>query len=320
MTQHAEEAQDAAEHAAEAGHGADAAFNAGEVILEHVSNSSLDHPILHLPHIAGINFSVTKHVMMLWLVAGAVFLVITLTTRRYLSQERRVPTGFMNALEWLVQAIRDSIVLPNVGAKFVNTWTPLILTLFVFILVSNAIGLIPIFEVLGLVDRYVLSNAADSESLINSVLHGGTTITANYNVTAALAIITFGSIIVAGTMAHGFVVHWKNLVPSGLAWPIYILLIPIELMGMIVKPFALTMRLAANMAGGHIAILSILSLVFIFNQVFESAALGIGVGVAVAMPLAVGISALEIIVVMVQAYVFTLLTSVFIGMAINVHH
>ena len=311
--QHAEETQ-AAGHAAEEG------FNAGEVILEHVSNSSLDHPILHIPHIAGIDFSVTKHVMMLWLVAGGLFLVITFATRRYLSQERRIPTGFMNALEWLVQAIRDSIVLPNVGAKFVKTWTPLILTLFVFILASNAVGLIPVFEVLGLVDRFLLSNSPESDSLINSVLHGGTTATANYNVTAALAVITFVSIIVAGTMAHGFVAHWKNLVPSGLAWPIYILLIPIELMGMIVKPFALTMRLAANMAGGHIAILSILSLVFIFNQVFDSPALGTGVGVAVAMPLAVGISALEIIVVMVQAYVFTLLTSVFIGMAINVHH
>jgi F-type H+-transporting ATPase subunit a len=313
MMQHAEETQ-AAEHAAEE------AFNAGEVILEHVSNSSLDHPILHIPIIAGIDFSVTKHVMMLWLVAGGLFLVITFATRRYLRQERRIPTGFMNALEWLVQAIRDSIVLPNVGAKFVKTWTPLILTLFVFILASNAIGLIPVFEVLGLVDRFLLSNSPESDSLINSVLHGGTTATANYNVTAALAVITFVSIIVAGTMAHGFVAHWKNLVPSGLAWPIYILLIPIELMGMIVKPFALTMRLAANMAGGHIAILSILSLVFIFNQVFDSPALGTGVGVAVAMPLAVGISALEIIVVMVQAYVFTLLTSVFIGMAINVHH
>ena len=98
------------------------------------------------------------------------------------------------------------------------------------------------------------------------------------------------------------------------------LLIPIELMSMFVRPFALTMRLAANMTGGHIAILSILSLVFIFNQVFESALLATGVGFAVAVPLAVGISALEIIVVMVQAYVFTLLTSVFIGMAINVHH
>ena len=310
--QHPEDAEAAAEH------GAGEAFNAGEVIIEHVSNSALDHPILHLPHIGGVDFSVTKHVMMLWLVAGFVFLVITLATRRYLGQERRIPTGFMNALEWVVQAIRDSIVLPNVGAKFVNLWTPVILTLFVFILASNAVGLIPIFEVLGLLDRFVLQTAP--ESLLNSVLHGGTTTTANYNVTAALATITFFAIIVAGTLAHGFVTHWNNLVPSGLAWPIYILLIPIELMGMFVKPFALTMRLAANMTGGHIAILSILSLVFIFNQVFESPLLGTGVGFAVALPLAVGISALEIIVVMVQAYVFTLLTSVFIGMAINVHH
>ena len=310
--QHTEEAQAAAEH------GAGEAFNAGEVIIEHVSNSSLDHPILHLPHVGGIDFSVTKHVMMLWLVAGFLFLVITVATRRYLKQERRIPTGFMAALEWLVQAIRDSIVLPNVGARFVNVWTPLILTLFVFILASNAIGLIPIFEVLGLLDRFVLHTGP--ESLVNRMLHGGTTTTANYNVTAALAVITFFSIIVAGTLAHGFVKHWKNLVPSGLAWPVYILLIPIEIMGIFVKPFALTMRLAANMTGGHIAILSILSMVFIFNQVFESALLGAGVGITVAVPLAVGISALEIIVVMVQAYVFTLLTSVFIGMAINVRH
>ena len=310
--QHAEEAQTATEH------GTGEVFDAGEVIIEHVSNSSLDHPILHLPHIGGIDFSVTKHVLMLWLVAGFLFLIITLSTRRYLNQERKIPTGFMNALEWVVQAIRDSIVLPNVGAKFVSVWTPLILTLFVFILASNAVGLIPIFELLGLLDRFVLHTAP--ESLLNRVLHGGTTTTANYNVTAALATITFFAIIVAGTLAHGFVTHWKNLVPSGLAWPIYILLIPIELMGMFVKPFALTMRLAANMTGGHIAILSILSMVFIFNQVFDSALLGAGIGITVAVPLAVGISALEIIVVMVQAYVFTLLTSVFIGMAINVHH
>ena len=121
-------------------------------------------------------------------------------------------------------------------------------------------------------------------------------------------------------MAHGFIQHWVNLVPHGLAWPLYILLIPIEVMGMFVKPFALTMRLAANMAGGHIAILAILSFVFIFTELFGTAMAGIGVGLAVSVPLAVGINALEIIVVLVQAYVFTLLSSVFIGMAINVHH
>ena len=91
-------------------------------------------------------------------------------------------------------------------------------------------------------------------------------------------------------------------------------------MGMLVRPFALTMRLAANMTGGHIAILSILSFVFLFNELFNSAAVGIGVGMMLSVPLAVGISALEIVVILVQAYVFTLLTAVFVGMAINVHH
>ena len=123
----------------------------------------------------------------------------------------------------------------------------------------------------------------------------------------------------AGTLAHGFIKHWKNLVPHGLPWPVYIILIPIELMGMLVKPFALTMRLAANMTGGHIAILALLSLIAIFAEIFQSAVAGFGVAL-ISVPMAAAISGLEIIVVLVQAYVFTLLTAVFIGMAINVHH
>jgi len=293
-------------------------FNAGEVIIEHVSNSGLDHPLIHLPKVLGIDFSVTKHVLMLWLVAAFVFVVVTWSVRRYLKQERLIPSGFMNGLEWVVEFVRDGIVQPNVGRKWVHTWTPLILTFFVFILCANAIGLIPVFEVVGLIDRFVLHTAEDS--FLKQVMHGGTTATANFNVTAALATITFGAIIAAGSRAHGVVQHWKNLVPHGLAWPLYILLIPIEVMGMFVRPFALTMRLAANMTGGHIAILAILSFVFLFTELFGTAMAGIGVGVAVSVPLAVGISALEIIVVLVQAYVFTLLSAVFIGMAIHVHH
>jgi F-type H+-transporting ATPase subunit a len=293
-------------------------FNPGETIIEHVSNSGLDHPLIKLPTIAGINFSVTKHVFMLWLVAGVVFLGMTLTIRRYLAQDRLVPSGFMNALEAVVEFVRDSIVRPNVGDKWVNTWAPLILTFFFFILSANAIGLIPIFEAVGLVDRFVLHT--DHESFLNQIIHGGTTATSNFNVTAGLATVTFLAIILAGTKAHGFVKHWKNLVPHGLAWPIYILLIPIEIIGMFVRPFALTMRLAANMTGGHIAILSILSFVFLFTEMFNHWIAGVGVGFIVSIPLAVGISALEIIVVLVQAYVFTLLSAVFIGMAIHVHH
>jgi F-type H+-transporting ATPase subunit a len=304
-----------AEHAAEK---AAEGFNAGEVIIGHIANTPLDHPLIHLPTIMGIDFSVTKHVLMLWLCAAAVFLIVTLTVRRYLRQERMQPKGFMTALEILVEFIRDSIVLPNVGSKWVLVYTPLLLTLFLFILTANVIGLIPIFDLAALINHSFLH--LPEESFFAKVLHGGVTATGNFNVTAALATITFFLIIIAGVRAHGFVQHWKNMVPKGLPWPIYFLLIPIEIMGMFVRPFALTMRLAANMTGGHIAILAILSFVFIFTELFGRAVVGVGVGLALSLPLAVAISALEIIVVLVQAYVFTLLSAVFIGMAIHAHH
>jgi len=292
-------------------------FNAGEVIIEHVSNSSLAHPLIHLPTVFGIDMSVTKHVLMLWLAAGIVFVFVTVAVRKYLRQERLIPSGFMNALELGVEFIRDSIVLPNVGSKWVKVWTPLLITLFMFILTANAIGLIPIFDVLSLVNHTVLHMPA--ESFFSRLLHGGTTSTANFNVTAGLATVTFFSIIVAGSKAHGFGQYWKNQIPHGLPLPVTLFLIPIEIMGMFVRPFALTMRLAANMTGGHIAILAILSFVFIFTELAASATVGIGVGV-VSVVLASLISALEIIVVLVQAYVFTMLTAVFIGMAIHAHH
>ena len=307
----------ATEHAAGAASGAEGGFNAGKTIIEHVSNNR-EHPIFHLPPVFGIDFSVTKHVFMLWLVAAVAFVVVTVSVRRYLKQDRRIPAGFMNGLEFVVMFVRDEMVLPNVGKKWVNTWTPLILTFFIFILCANAIGLIPIFDVLGLVDHWVLHTG--EHSVLKSIIHGGTTATANYNVTAALATITFGAIIIAGTKAHGFVKHWKNMVPHGLNPILYVILIPIEVMGMFVRPFALTMRLAANMTGGHIAILAILSFVFLFAEMFGRAAAGIGVGLVVSLPMAAAISGLEIIVVLVQAYVFSLLTAVFIGMAIHVHH
>ena len=308
------------QHAAEEHAPAAAAktFDAGKVIIEHVSNTSLDHPLIHLPPVFGVDLSVTKHVLMLWLVAFVVLVVTILTVRRYLRQDRLVPSGFTNALETVVEFVRDSMVEPNVGRKWMMAWTPLVLTLFIFILAANAVGLIPVFELVGLVDRFVLHTSHDS--FLNRVLHGGTTATANFNVTAGLATVTFFAIIAAGTRAHGFVQHWINLVPHGLAWPIYILLIPIEILGMLVRPFALTMRLAANMTGGHIAILAMLSFVFLFAEMAGRAVVGIGVGLLFSIPLAVGITALEIIVVLVQAYVFSLLTAVFIGMAIHAHH
>jgi len=290
-------------------------FNAGEVIIGHVSNGP--HPLIHLPTIAGIDFSVTKHVLMLWIAATVLFLIVTTTVRRFLRQDRPIPTGFMTVLEIIVEFIRDSIVEPNVGRKWTMTWTPVLLTLGLFILTSNLIGIIPIFDVVGLANHAL---HMPEESFLAQVVHGGTTATGNFNVTAALATISFFLIIIAGTRAHGFVQHFKNLVPGGVPLFVYPILIPIEIMGMFVRPFALMARLAANMTGGHIAILAIISFVFIFAQQF-SAAVGIGVGALLSVPLAVGVLALEaIVVVPVQAYVFTLLTAVFVGMAIHAHH
>ena len=301
-----------AENAAE---GAQKGFNAGEVIIEHVSNSPIDHPLIHLPKVFGIDLSITKHVLMLWLVAAFLFVVVTTVVRRYLREDRQVPSGLMNVIELVLEFVRDTIVQPNVGAKWTKTYTPLLLTFFLFILLANLIGLVPIFDVLSLINRAV---NVSPDSFMGRVVHGGTTATGNFNVTAALATITFFAIIVAGARAHGFVQHWKNMIPHGLPWPIYIILIPIEIMGMFVRPFALTMRLAANMTGGHIALLAVMSMVFIFNQLAGAAA-GMGAGI-VGLPVTVGISALEIIVILVQAYVFTLLSAVFIGMAIHAHH
>jgi F-type H+-transporting ATPase subunit a len=307
--------QAASEHAAQT---AVEHFDAGKTIIEHVSNSSLAHPLIELPPVFGINFSVTKHVFMLWVVASVLFVVITWLVRRYLRQARLVPTGTMNALELTVDFVRDSIVEPNVGHKSTNAWMPFILTLFLFILASNVVGLIPIFDTLNLLDHYALHTSHDS--FFNHLLHGGSTSTGNFNVTAGLAMVTFFAIIVAGSVAHGPGQHWKNaLVAHGQPLLLQIFLFPIELLGMLVRPFALTMRLAANMTGGHIAILAILSFVFIFAEMLGSAA-GVGIGLVFSVPLSVGVSGLEIIVVLVQAYVFSLLSAVFIGMAIHAHH
>ena len=304
--------------AVSAGHASESEpFNPGETILGHVANN-VEHPIIHLPKVLGIDFSITKHVFMLWLVAAIVFFCVTWIVRRRLKQGDSASFRPGTALEMLTGFIRDSIVLPNVGARWVNTWAPLILTFFVFIFTANFIGLIPIFEVLKLANHWIFQ-ADMHETVFGRMLEGGTTVTANFNVTVGLAFITFISIIIAGSKAHGFINHWKNIVPHGLAWPIYILLIPIEIMGMLIKPFALTMRLAANMTGGHIAILALLSMVFLVAEM-KNALFGIAAGVVLSLPLAVGITGLELIVVLVQAYVFTLLSAVFIGLVIHVHH
>lgn len=259
--------------------------NIGSIILHHVSNSE---PLVPL-HLFGLDISITKHVLMLWLAGALVITAFLLGTRRYRQEEQPIPTGFSNFLELVVDFVHNQVVVPNVGRRYALFWSPVILVFFTLILTANFLGLIPFFD----------------------LIPGGGTATSNINVTGSLAFITFVAVIVAGSLVHGVIGHWRNLAPSGIPWPVLFILVPIELLGMLVRPFALTMRLAANMTAGHIALLAILAPIFLMGNAW------VGIG---SVALNVGITFLEIIVALVQAYVFTLLSAVFIGAAIHVEH
>ena len=143
----------------------------GDNIIHHVSNSSLDHPLIHLPPVFGIDISVTKHVLMLWVVAALVSIFVIIPIQKYMKKETPVPSGWMNAIETIVSFIRDSIVKPNIGSKFTDTWAPMILTFFFFILFANGIGLVPIFDILGAANRFLFNiPKGDEHNFINVLL------------------------------------------------------------------------------------------------------------------------------------------------------
>jgi F-type H+-transporting ATPase subunit a len=198
------------------------------------------------------------------------------------SQSGAVSHGWANLFEVFIVYIRDEIVRPNLGHSG-DKYLPYFLTLFFFILLCNLIGLVPF----------------------------GSTATGNISVTAALAITTFMMIHISGIREHGFVHYVQTFIPHGL--PIFLvpLMFVIEVLGLFTKAFALSIRLFANMIAGHIVILAFLCLIFIFRTVLIAP---ISVGAAV------GLGFLELFVAFLQAYVFTLLTAVFVGGAVNPQH
>ncbi len=252
-------------------HGAEA--NVGEVILHHV----LDTKILSI-NIFGIDFYITKHVLMMWIAAALVVFVFRYAFR----EQRSIPSGVANLLEAIVVFLRDEVVLPNMGEEG-RQYLPYLLTVFFFILFCNLLGLIPF----------------------------AATATGNVSVTAALATMSLIMIQVGGIREHGLKHHLQNFIPHGL--PVWLLpiMIPVEIMGQFTKPFALCIRLFANMTAGHIVILSFLSMIFILKSLFVS---------PISVFFALFISLLELFVACLQAYIFTMLTSLFIGMSIHPQH
>jgi F-type H+-transporting ATPase subunit a len=270
-----------------------------DFITPHITDShTLDYPCFHtgfvceyeLPrwnpiHIGSyvLDISPTRHVVMVWIAAllCIVTTLIALRAHNRRTNQGKAPSGFGNGLEALVLYLRNEVVIPNIG-KHGNAYVPYLLTLFFFILFANLLGLIPY----------------------------GATATGNISVTATLAIVTFLVIEFAGMKAQGkayinTIVFWPHDMSLPMKLFISPILTPIELIGKFTKPFALAIRLFANMVSGHVVLLALISLIFTF-------ATWILVPIPIAM--ALGISLLELFVAFLQAFIFTLLSSVFIGL------
>jgi len=267
-----------------AGQGGEA-FRPDELIAHHILDSrTLELPFvgeIQLPtiHLLGHDLPITRYVVMMWIASALLLLVACMATRR----RSLVPRGVHNALEAIVVFVRDDLARKNIGPHG-DRYVPYLLSTFMFILFCNALGLFP---------------------------YGGTA-TSNIGVTAGLAGLAFLVIQIGGVREYGLVGHFKNLVPHGMPLWLMPIMIPVEIVGMFTKPFALCVRLFANMTAGHVAILSLFSLVFILKSVW--------VGVVLSVPLALFISGIELLVVFLQAYIFTMLTSLFIGMAVHSQH
>jgi len=207
----------------------------------------------------------------------ASFIIISLFIFGY-KKNRKVQSGLGNLLEVFVVFIRDEIVYPNMGEKQGRKFLPLILTFFFFIVMLNLLGLIP----------------------------GSATATASFSVTVGLALITFFTYIIFGNKDF-----WKHIFATpGVPFWLLPIMIPVELIGLLTKPFALSVRLLANMNAGHIIILAFLGI--IINMGSSWVALG-------SVPMALAINMLEIFVAFLQGYIFCLLSSIFIGMAVMEH-
>jgi F-type H+-transporting ATPase subunit a len=230
-----------------------------------------------------IDLAPSLHVLMLWIVAVLLWLLLRAAARR---EEAMIPRGRLrNFFEAIVVFLRDEVVYNIMGPAVGRRYMPFLMTLFFFILFNNLLGLVP----------------------------GMATATGNLNVTGTLAAFTFLMTQAGGVREHGLAGHLRGLVPPGVPILLVPIMIPIEIMGMFTKPFALTVRLFANMIAGHIIILSFFGLIFSLSlkTVYWSVLPWAG---------AVAISAFEIFVGFLQAFIFVFLSTIFIYQAVHPDH
>jgi F-type H+-transporting ATPase subunit a len=256
-------------------------------IAEHIFHHVEDEVVVPIGFWVGtryIHLDITKHVINMWIAAGLLLIVVGLGARK----RALIPKGGYNLLETLVVFVRDEIAAKNIG-HHAHLYTNYLCSVFFFILFMNLTGLLPVPRFGG--------------------FPGISTATGNLSVTVVLALFTFGLTQIAGMRAQGAVGYWLHLVPSGVPKALWPLMFVIEFFGLFTKPFALTVRLFANMVAGHIVIFFLIALT-LFISVYVA---------PVSVAFALGIFLLEIFVGLVQAYVFTILSALFIGMTQHAH-
>lgn len=232
-----------------------------------------------------IDFSITKNVLsMIISVVLLLWIMLTVAKKYKKNGTMTAPSGFQNALEPVITFIRDEVGKPNLGHKYMR-YMPLLLTIFFFIWINNMLGLLP----------------------------GGANFTGNIAVTACLAIVSFLVMVFSGNKHF-----WGHLFnPPGVPFGVKLLLVPIEIISLFIKPIALMIRLFANILAGHIVILSVISMIFIFGALSKVAGWGF---VPVSLAFSIFMFFLELLVAAIQAFIFTNLTAVFIGQAIEEAH
>jgi F-type H+-transporting ATPase subunit a len=277
--------------------GAGGDVNPGEVVIEHLSDKVINGgPIGYLnthlfdKKILGIfDMRVTGVVLMLWLAVMLCILVFIPLARRVKKADKGSSSRWVNMWELIIEYMRDEVVYPNFHEK-TGKVLPYFLTLFFFILFCNIVGLIPSTHI--------------------GFFPGFKTATGNLAVTGALAVLTLVEMFAVGFIKHGPVWIFSGIVPHGLPKGIYLIMWPIELIGLFMKPIVLMIRLFANMLAGHIVIIVFVMLIIMFNSFFV--AFG-------SVPGVIFIDALELLVAFIQAYVFTMLSAIFIASCIESH-
>ena len=234
----------------------------------------------HATNVRPLDFSITKNVFSMLLSIVVLLVVFIAVANGYKKREGKAPKGIQSFMEPIILFVRDDIAKPNLGHKYA-AFMPYLLSVFFFIWLNNMLGLVPFFP-------------------------GGANVTGNIALTVVLAACTF---LITTFKANKY--YWGHILNPPVPWWLKPLMIPVEIFGMFTKPIALAIRLFANITAGHILVMSLLCLIFIFNSYAVAPA---------SIFFAVFIGLIEFLVAFIQAFIFTILSALFIGMAVEEHH